>query len=130
MVRLTTNQAAEVKNNAASVVALSEDGHVGMLKSRKLLLISLAFALELLGDLLLQDERFQSIITLLLGTSKTNRQTSVVILLLVNEASETAVLTLVVLNLDLEVLSLLGECLSERLEFEELGCTLVSWSPT
>lgn len=73
VVRLTTNQAAKVKNNAASVVALSEDGHVGVLQSGKLLLIPLAFALELLGDLLLQDERFQSIITLLLGTSKTNR---------------------------------------------------------
>jgi hypothetical protein len=39
---------------------------------------------------------------------------------LVNEASKAAVLALVVLNLDLEVLCLLGELLGKRLELEEL----------
>jgi len=38
-----------------------------VLKSRKLFFVALAFALELFGDLLLKDQRFQSVGSLLFG---------------------------------------------------------------
>lgn len=61
---------------------------------------------------------------MLLGARKAGGQASCIILLLVDETSKTSVLTLVILNLDLEILSLLCELLRERLEFEELGSSV------
>lgn len=69
---------------------------------------------------MLEDKGFESIVTLLFGSRKAGGETISVILLLVDETRETSVLTLVVLNLDLEILGLFGELLSESLEFEEL----------
>jgi hypothetical protein len=118
---LTRDQAAQVKNNTLSLITLSEDSGIGMLQSSKFLLVALAFTLKLLGDLLLEDEGLEGIIALLLCARKASGEASSIILLLVDETSETSVLTLVVLNLDLEFLSLFGKLLSERLELEELG---------
>ncbi|KAI6757633.1 hypothetical protein HG531_003458 [Fusarium graminearum] len=120
VVALATNETAKVKNDSSGLVTLSHDGHVGVLKLRKLLLVSLTLALKLLSNLLLEDEGLESIVTLLLSTSKTNREAGIVVLLLINETSKTAVLPLVCVDLDLEVLCLFGKGLSEGLEFEEL----------
>jgi hypothetical protein len=106
VVGLATDQTAQVKNNTLSFIPLAEDGHIGVLESRKFLLVALTFTLKFLGNLLLQDKSLESIITLFLGSRETSRKTSCVILLLVNETSKTSVLTLMILNLDLEVLSL------------------------
>lgn len=121
VVGLAADQATQVENNPLSLITLSENGTVGMLESRQLLLVALALALKLLGDLLLEDESLKGIVTLLLRSREAGSKTSGIILLLVNETSETPVLTLVVLNLDLEILSLLGELFRESLEFEELS---------
>jgi len=120
MVSLTTNQAAEVEHNTLGLIALAENGRVGVLQGRKLLLVAFPFALEFLGNFLLENQCFESIVTLLLGAGKTLVKAGGIILLLINETGETSVLTLVVLNLDLEILGLLGELLSESLEFEKL----------
>jgi len=120
VVALATDEAAEVEHHAAGLVALAQNSSVGMLESSQLLLVPLALALELLRDLLLEDESLESVVALLLRTGKTDRHASIVVLLLVEQASKTAVLPLVVLDLDLEVLGLLGELLGKGLEFEEL----------
>ena len=57
---------------------------------------------------------------MLLGARKAGGKASRIVLLLVDEASKTSVLALVILNLDLEILSLLRELLCKCLEFEEL----------
>jgi len=120
VVALTTDETAEVKDNSASLITLSHDGHVSVLKLGKLLLVPLALTLKLLSNLLLKDKSLESVITLLLGSSEAHREASVVILLLINETSKTTVLPLVCVDLDLEILGLLGEGLSEGLELEEL----------
>ena len=118
---LAADQAAQVKNNTLSLVALSEDSVIGMLQSREFLLVALAFALKLFGNLLLEDKGLEGIVTLLLRARETGREASSIVFLLVNETSETSVLTFVVLNLNLKILSLFCKLLSERLEFEELA---------
>jgi hypothetical protein len=70
VVALAADQAAQVQHNAAGLVALPGKSNVGVLKGGELLLVPLALALELLGDLLLQDERLESIVALLLGAGK------------------------------------------------------------
>jgi hypothetical protein len=91
-----------------------------VLQRRELLLIPLALTLKLFSNLLLENECLKRIVTLLLGASKTNRYASGIVLLLVDEATKAAVLTLVVLDLNLEVLRFLGKLLGEGLELEEL----------
>jgi len=120
VVGLAADQAAKVEYNALSFVTLSDDGNIGMLKCRKLLLVPLPFTLKLFSNFLLKDKSFKSIVTLLLSPRETSSKTSSVILLLINETSEASVLTLVILDLDLEVLGFFGELFSESLEFEEL----------
>lgn len=120
VVSLATDQAAEMKNNTLSLVTLSEDSAVGMLKCGELLLVALAFTLKLLGNLLLENKRLESIVTLLFSTREASSEASSIVLLLINETSKTPVLALVVLNLNLKILRLLCKLLSERLEFEEL----------
>lgn len=100
---------------------MPENSGVGVLESGQFLLVALAFTLKLFSDLLLEDESFECIVTLLLCSREARSETSCIILLLVDETSETSVLTLVILNLDFEILSLFGKLLSERLEFEELA---------
>jgi hypothetical protein len=91
-----------------------------VLQRAELLPVPLALPLELLGELLLENKRFEGIVTLLLGTREADREPGVVVLLLVEETCQTAVLALVGLNLDLEVLRLLGEGVGKGLEFKEL----------
>jgi hypothetical protein len=120
VVVLAGNQAAQVQHNAASFVTLPENRDIGVLESGELFPVPLTLPLELLGNFLLKNKCLEGIIALLLGTGKTDGQASIVVLLLVDKATQTAVLALVVLNLDLEILGLLGECLSKCLELEEL----------
>jgi hypothetical protein len=109
-----------MENNALSFIPLSDDGDIGVLEGRKLLLVSLPLTLKLLGNFLLKDKSLESIVTLFLSSGETCSEASCVILLLINETSETSVFTLVILNLNLEILCLFGKLLSESLEFEEL----------
>lgn len=121
MVGLATDQAAEMKNDTLSLITLTKNSDIGVLQSGEFLLVAFAFALKLFGDLLLEDKRLESIITLLLSSREASSDTRSIVLLLVNETRETSVFTLVVLNLDFEILSLFGKLLSESLEFEELA---------
>ena len=93
-----------------------------MLESGKLFLVALAFAFKLLSDFLLEDERFKSVIALFLCAVEADSESSRVVLLLLDKRSETAILTFVGLNLDLELLSFFGKLLCESLELEELLC--------
>ena len=120
MVGLSANQAAQMKNHTLSLVTLAEDGGVSVLKSREFLLVTLPLTLKFLSNFLLEDKGFESIVTLLLSSRKAGGKACGIILLLVNETSEASVLPLVVLNLDLELLSLLGKLFGESLEFEKL----------
>ena len=117
---LTSDQAAQVENNTLSLISLAEYGDIGVLKGSKLLLVAFPLTLEFLGNFLLENKSLESIVTLLLSSRKTSGQASGIILLLVNETSKASVLALVVLDLDLEILGLLGELFGERLELEEL----------
>lgn len=118
---LTVDETAEVQNHPLGLIALPGERSVGVLQGGKLLLIALPLTLKLLGNLLLQHKRLQGVITLLLGARQTECETCHVVLLLVNEATEAAVLSLVVLDLDFELSGLLRELLCEGLELEELG---------
>lgn len=120
VVALAIDQAAQVQNHTLGLVTLATEGRVSVLQGSDLLLVALALALKLLGNLLLEDEGLESIVALLLSARQTESKTGDIILLLINEASEATVLALVVLNLDLELGGLLGELLSKGLELEEL----------
>lgn len=125
MVSLTTNQAAEMENNTLCFIALAKNSTVGVLQRRKLLLVAFALALKFLGNLLLENQCFEGIVTLLLCARETCGEARRIILLLINEDIKASVFTLVVLDLDLKILSLLGQLFSESLEFEELESILV-----
>lgn len=120
MVVLAIDEAAEVENHALGVVSLAGESGVGVLESGDLLLVALSLTLQFFSNLLLQDKGFESIIALLLCARKTEGETSSIVLLLINEATKSAVFTLVVLNFDFELRGFLRELLSKRLEFEEL----------
>jgi hypothetical protein len=66
VVGLALNKCTEMKHNALSLIPLAKNGRVGVLKGSKLLLVPLPLTLKLLGNLLLEDQGFESIITLLL----------------------------------------------------------------
>src|SRR5579871_2863661 len=120
MMSLAIDEGTEVQNNALGLISLAEDCCVCMLKSSKLLLISLPFAFKLFGNFLLENKCFKGIISLFLRTRQPDSETSGIILLLVDEVCKTTILPFVILNLNLEVLCLFGELLSKRLKFEEL----------
>jgi len=120
VVALAADEAAQVQHHAAGLVALPGQGDVGVLEGGHLLLVALALALELLGNLLLEHQRLERVVALLLGAGQAVGEARIVVLLLVDETGQAAVLALVRLDLDLEVLRLLGELLGESLEFEEL----------
>ena len=118
--RLAADQGAELQHDALGLVALVQQGGVGVLQVGQLGLVALAFALEFLGDLLLQHQGLEGVVALLLGAGQADGQAREVVLLLVDEAGQAAVLALVGLDLDLELGGLLGELLGEGLELEEL----------
>lgn len=120
MVSLALDEAAQVKHNTLSLVALPRKILCSVLESIDFLGIALPLALELFGDFLLEDEGFESAVALLLGSGKAESETRDVVLLLLDKASEAAVLALVSLDLALEFLRLLGKLLDEGLELEEL----------
>lgn len=122
VVVLARDEAAQVQHDAAGLVALPRDRHVGVLQRVELLAVPLALALQLLGDLLLQDQRLEGVVALLLRAGQADREPRGVVLLLVEETRQAAVLALVPFDLDLEILRLLGERVGKRLEFEELHC--------
>lgn len=117
---VATNKAAKVQDHPLCLVALAGKRCSGMLQGGKLLLVALALALQFLGNLLLEYQSLQSIISLLLCTGQAKSETREVVLLLINKTGEAAVLPLVALDLDLELRSLLRELLGKGLEFEEL----------
>lgn len=120
VVCLSLNQSTQVEDHALGLVTLSKNGRVCVLKSRELLLVAHPLPLQLLSNFLLKDQSLQSIIALLLCTGEADSETGSIVLLLINKTSETTIFALVVLNLDLEILSLFRELLSKRLELEEL----------
>ena len=120
VVRLAADEAAEVQDHILGLVALAGERGVGVLQGGEFLLVALALALEFLGDLLLENEGLEGIVALLLGARQAEGETGKVVLLLVNETRQAAVLALVGLDLDLELRGLLGELLSKGLELEEL----------
>lgn len=93
-----------------------------MFERGQLFLVPFALTLEFLGNFLLENQSFESVVTLLLGTSKTSSEACGIVLLLVDKTGETSVLALVSLNLDLELRCLLGKLFGECLEFEKLDC--------
>ena len=117
---LPIDQATKVQYHALCLIALADDCDIRMLKASELLSVTLAFTFEIFGNLLLQNKRLKGIVALLLSTRQADRETSGVVLLLVDENCKPAVLPLVVLNLDFKVLGLLCELFGKRLEFEEL----------
>jgi hypothetical protein len=117
---LARDQAAQMQHNPPSFVALPGDGRIGVLKRAELLPIPLAFPLKLLGNFLLKNKRLESIVTLFLSAGKTDRKSSSVVLLLIDETCQAAILALVVLDLDFEILCFFGESVCKGLEFEEL----------
>lgn len=120
MVSLAADERAQVKNNALCLVALAQDGGVGVLELGELLLVALALALEFLGDLLLQDESLEGVVALLLGAGEADGEAGAVVLVLLDEGGEAAGFALVGLDLGFEVGGLLGELFGKGLEFEEL----------
>lgn len=117
---LSADEAAQVEHNAARLVPLPKDRGVGVLQRRELLLVTLALALQLFGNLLLEHERLEGVIALLLSAVKTHGKACIVVLLLVQEAGEAPVLPLVGLNLRLEILGFFRELFSKGLELQEL----------
>ena len=117
---LPVDEAAEVENHTSRLVALAEDGVICVLESGEIFLVTLALSLELFGNVLLEDKRLESIVTLLLRTVETLGETSSIALLLLDERCEAAVFAFVSFNFDFELLCLLGKLFGESLEFEEL----------
>lgn len=118
-----------MQHNTASFVALPENRDIRMLESSELFPVPLTLPLKFFCNFLLENKCFEGIVSLLLGAGETDRQASVVVLLLVDETTQTTVLTLVILDLDLEILRLFGEGLSKGLEFKELVRKLANASP-
>jgi hypothetical protein len=117
---LARDEAAQVHDDPLGLFPLADDVLVGLLERDQLLLVALPLALELLGNLLLEDKRLQGVVALLLGARETDAEAGGVVLLLVDERREAAILPLVGLDLDLELLRLLGELLGKCLELEKL----------
>ena len=122
---LPVDGAAEMEDHTSGLVALAEDCFIRVLESGELFLVALALSLELFGDVLLENKRFESIVALLLCTVETLGETSGIVFLLLDERCEAAILAFVTLDLDFELLSLFGELFSESLELEELPMLLI-----
>jgi hypothetical protein len=108
-------------HNTLGLIALAGESTRSVLHGGELLLVPFPLAFEFLCNLLLENQSLQCIITLLLSARKTEGEAGSIILLLVDETTETSVLTLMTFDLDLEFRGLFRELLSKRLEFEELN---------
>lgn len=108
-------------DDTLGLLLLTHERRVGVREGRELLAVPFPLALELLGHLLLQDERLQGVVALLLGARQTDGESSGVVLLLLDEAGQATVLALVRLDLVLELLGLLRELFGKGLELEELS---------
>jgi hypothetical protein len=124
VVCLAADQASKVQNNTLSLITLSEDCEVSVLKCGELFLVALPLTLKFFSNFLLQNKSLQSIVSLFLSTRKADSETSSIILLLVNERSEAAIFAFMVLNLNFKILGLLCELFGEGLEFEELEASV------
>lgn len=120
VVSLPVNEAAEVENHSLGLIALAENCGICVLESGELFLIALALSLELFGNVLLEDKSLESIVALLLRAVETLIEASSIVLLLLDEGCEAAVLAFVSLDSDFELLCLFGKLFRESLEFEEL----------
>jgi hypothetical protein len=120
VVALTLDQAAQMHHNTLSLVALTGKSACGVLHGGKFLDVAFPLTLEFLGNLLLENQGFESIVALLLRAGQAEGETSSIVLLLVDETRKTAILPLMTFDLDLEFGGLLGELFGKRLEFEEL----------
>lgn len=125
VVSLPVDEAAEVENHTSRLVALAEDGVICVLESGELFLVALALSLELFGNVLLEDKRLESIVTLLLCAIETLGEASSIALLLLDERRKAAVFAFVSLDFDFELLCLFGKLFGKSLEFEELPMVLV-----
>src|ERR1700761_5879179 len=114
---LSIDEGTKMQYNTLSLVPLPVEGLVCMLHGRELFLVSLALALELLCNLLLKNKGFESIVALLLGSRETSSKACGIVLLLIDKVCKPAILALVSIDLDLEILSFLGKLLGKSLEF-------------
>ena len=120
MVSLSINKTAQMKNHTSGLVALAQNGGIGVLEGCELFLVALALSLKLFGNVLLEDKCFEGIVALLLGAIETLGKASSVILLLLDERSKAAILAFVGIDFNFKLLGLFSELLSESLKFEEL----------
>ena len=82
---LSVDETAEVQNYTTGFVTLARKRRIGVLESRELLHVAFAFSLKLFRNVLLEDKRLKSIITLLLCAVETLGKARSVIFLLLNE---------------------------------------------
>ena len=118
------DETAEMKHNALRFVTLAEYGGVCMLESRKLFLVTLPFALELFGNLLLKDKCFQCIVSLFFCAREAYSEPRGIVFVLFNEGCKASVFAFVGFDFDLKILSFFCKLFGKCLEFEELATSV------
>jgi hypothetical protein len=117
---LARDETAQVHDDPLGLFPLADDILVSLLERNQLLLVALPLSLELLGNLLLEEERLEGVVALLLGAGEADAEAGGVVLLLLDERRVAAILPLMGFELELEFLRLLGELLGKRLELVKL----------
>lgn len=117
---LAIDEASKVEYYTLSFIALTQQCIASMLQGTNLLGVSFPLTLKFLSNLLLEDQGFESIVTLFLSSGKAESETGSVVFLLINEASKTTILAFVRFDFNLKLRSLLRKLFSKGLEFEEL----------
>ena len=82
---LSVDETAKVQNYTAGFVTLARKRRVRVLESRELLHVAFALSLKLFRNVLLKDERFESIISLLLCAVEALGKACSVIFMLLDE---------------------------------------------
>ena len=82
---LSVDETAKVQNYTAGFVTLARNRRIRMLESRELLHVAFALSLKLFRNVLLKDERFESIISLLLCAVEALGKACSVIFMLLDE---------------------------------------------
>lgn len=67
MMSLAANKTSEMQHHSLCLVPLAENGDVRVLQRRQFFNVPLPLALELLGDLLLENKSLECIVALLLS---------------------------------------------------------------